>query len=74
METGQDLQMVINPKAGFYLKYRHRTGALASEISRPRANAAIPTFSNSQSGQVFPISPHPNHRKFHSTLHSSVEF
>ena len=72
METGQDLQTVIYPQDGFDLEYSQWTGSIASETYWLRAEAALLTFSNSQTGQFFPISPYPGHRKFPSRLPSSV--
>ena len=74
METGQDLQLVMYPPDGFDLGSRHYPGSFASEISRLYAEAAILAFSNSRLGRFFPISSHPDRRKFPSMLHPSVGF
>jgi predicted glycosyltransferase len=58
METGQGLRIAIYSQDGFGLGHMQRTTSIAWELYRLRPEASILTFSDSQLGQFFPISPH----------------
>lgn len=66
METGQDLRIAIYSQDGFGLGHMQRTASIAWEIYRLRPEASILTFSDSQLGQFFPISPHHDYVKLPS--------
>lgn len=66
MATGQDLRIAIYSQDGFGLGHMQRTTSIAWEIYRLRPEASILTFSDSQLGQFFPISPHHDYIKLPS--------
>jgi predicted glycosyltransferase len=66
METGQGLRIAIYSQDGFGLGHMQRTTSIAWEIYRLRPEASILTFSDSQLGQFFPISPHHDYIKLPS--------
>ncbi|HSL42922.1 MAG TPA: glycosyltransferase [Anaerolineales bacterium] len=66
METGQGLRIAIYSQDGFGLGHMQRTASIAWEIYRLRPEASILTFSDSQLGQFFPISPHHDYIKLPS--------
>jgi predicted glycosyltransferase len=66
METGQGLRIAIYSQDGFGLGHMQRTTSIAWEIYRLRSEASILTFSDSQLGQFFPISPHHDYVKLPS--------
>lgn len=68
METGkpEGLRIAIYSQDGFGLGHMQRTCSIAWEIYRLRAEASILTFSDSQLGQFFPISPHHDYIKLPS--------
>lgn len=66
METGQGLRIAIYSQDGFGLGHMQRTCSIAWEIYRLRSEASILTFSDSQLGQFFPISPHHDYIKLPS--------
>jgi predicted glycosyltransferase len=66
METGQGLRIAIYSQDGFGLGHMQRTCSIAWEIYRLRPEASILTFSDSQLGQFFPISPHHDYIKLPS--------
>ena len=53
----EDLRIAIYSQDGLGLGHMRRTCSIAWEIYRVRSEASIITFSDSQSGQFFPISP-----------------
>jgi predicted glycosyltransferase len=71
METGQDLRIAIYSQDGFGLGHMQRTASIAWEIYRIRSEASILTFSDSQLGQFFPISPHHDYVKLPSIAKDS---
>jgi predicted glycosyltransferase len=66
METGQGLRIAIYSQDGFGLGHMQRTASIAWELYRLRPEASILTFSDSQLGQFFPISPHHDYIKLPS--------
>ena len=66
METGQGLRIAIYSQDGFGLGHMQRTCSIAWELYRLRSEASILTFSDSQLGQFFPISPHHDYIKLPS--------
>jgi predicted glycosyltransferase len=66
METGQGLRVAIYSQDGFGLGHMQRTASIAWEIYRLRSEASILTFSDSQLGQFFSISPHHDYVKLPS--------
>ena len=71
METGQGLRIAIYSQDGFGLGHMQRTASIAWEIYRLRPEASILTFSDSQLGQFFPISPHHDYVKLPSIAKDS---
>jgi len=71
METGQGLRIAIYSQDGFGLGHMQRTTSIAWEIYRLRSEASILTFSDSQLGQFFPISPHHDYVKLPSIAKDS---
>lgn len=68
METRKpgDLRIAIYSQDGFGLGHMRRTSSIAWEIYRLRSEASILTFSDSQLGQFFPISPNHDYIKLPS--------
>ncbi|MEO8356993.1 MAG: glycosyltransferase [Chloroflexota bacterium] len=66
METEQGLRIAIYSQDGFGLGHMQRTASIAWELYRLRPEASILTFSDSQLGQFFPISPHHDYIKLPS--------
>lgn len=66
METRQGLRIAIYSQDGFGLGHMQRTTSIAWELYRLRPEASILTFSDSQLGQFFPISPHHDYIKLPS--------
>src|ERR1044071_8678476 len=66
MESGQDLRIAIYSQDGLGLGHMQRTASIAWEIYRLHEQASILTFSDSQLGQFFPISPHHDYIKLPS--------
>jgi predicted glycosyltransferase len=66
METGQGLRIAIYSQDGLGLGHMQRTASIAWEIYRLRPEASILTFSDSQLGQFFAISPHHDYVKLPS--------
>src|SRR5574338_1507997 len=66
MDTSQGLRIAIYSQDGFGLGHMQRTTSIAWEIYRLRPEASILTFSDSQLGQFFPISPHHDYIKLPS--------
>jgi predicted glycosyltransferase len=66
MDIGQGLRIAIYSQDGFGLGHMQRTTSIAWEIYRLRPEASILTFSDSQLGQFFPISPHHDYIKLPS--------
>lgn len=66
METGQGLRIAIYSQDGLGLGHMQRTSSIAWELYRLRPEASILTFSDSQLGQFFPISPHHDYIKLPS--------
>jgi predicted glycosyltransferase len=66
METGQGLRIAIYSQDGLGLGHMQRTTSIAWELYRLRPEASILTFSDSQLGQFFPISPHHDYIKLPS--------
>jgi predicted glycosyltransferase len=60
------LRIAIYSQDGFGLGHMQRTCSIAWEIYRLREEASILTFSDSQLGQFFPISPHHDYIKLPS--------
>jgi predicted glycosyltransferase len=60
------LRIAIYSQDGFGLGHMQRTCSIAWEIYRLRADASILTFSDSQLGQFFPVSPHHDYIKLPS--------
>jgi predicted glycosyltransferase len=73
METGkpEGLRIAIYSQDGFGLGHMQRTCSIAWEIYRLRSEASILTFSDSQLGQYFPISPHHDYIKLPSIAKDS---
>jgi predicted glycosyltransferase len=71
MATGQGLRIAIYSQDGFGLGHMQRTASIAWEIYRLRSEASILTFSDSQLGQFFPISPHHDYVKLPSIAKDS---
>jgi predicted glycosyltransferase len=71
METSQGLRIAIYSQDGFGLGHMQRTASIAWEIYRLRPEASILTFSDSQLGQFFPISPHHDYIKLPSIAKES---
>jgi predicted glycosyltransferase len=65
------LRIAIYSQDGFGLGHMQRTCSIAWEIYRLRAEASILTFSDSQLGQFFPISPHHDYIKLPSIAKDS---
>lgn len=66
MGTEQGLRIAIYSQDGFGLGHMQRTASIAWELYRLRPEASILTFSDSQLGQFFPISPHHDYIKLPS--------
>src|SRR6266498_5626473 len=68
MEIGkpEGLRIAIYSQDGFGLGHMQRTCSIAWEIYRLRSEASILTFSDSQLGQFFAISPHHDYVKLPS--------
>jgi predicted glycosyltransferase len=66
MDTEEGLRIAIYYQDGFGLGHMQRTASIAWEIYRLRPEASILTFSDSQLGQFFPISPHHDYVKLPS--------
>jgi len=62
----EDLRIAIYSQDGFGLGHMRRTASIAWEIYRVRSEASILTFSDSQLGQFFPISPNHDYIKLPS--------
>jgi len=73
METGtaEGLRIAIYSQDGFGLGHMQRTCSIAWEIYRLREEASILTFSDSQLGQFFPVSPHHDYIKLPSIAKDS---
>ena len=71
METRQSLRIAIYSQDGFGLGHMQRTASIAWEIYRLRPEASILTFSDSQLGQFFPISPYHDYIKLPSIAKDS---
>ena len=71
MESGQGLRVAIYSQDGLGLGHMQRTASIAWEIYRLRPEASILTFSDSQLGQFFPISPHHDYVKLPSIAKDS---
>jgi predicted glycosyltransferase len=65
------LRIAIYSQDGFGLGHMQRTCSIAWEIYRLHAEASILTFSDSQLGQFFPISPHHDYIKLPSIAKDS---
>ena len=65
------MRIAIYSQDGFGLGHMQRTCSIAWEIYRLRAEASILTFSDSQLGQFFPISPHHDYIKLPSIAKDS---
>lgn len=66
MKTERGLRIAIYSQDGFGLGHMQRTTSIAWELYRLRPEASILTFSDSQLGQFFPISPHHDYIKLPS--------
>lgn len=66
MTTERGLRIAIYSQDGFGLGHMQRTTSIAWELYRLRPEASILTFSDSQLGQFFPISPHHDYIKLPS--------
>jgi predicted glycosyltransferase len=62
----EDLRIAIYSQDGFGLGHMRRTCSIAWEIYRVHSQASILTFSDSQLGQFFPISPNHDYLKLPS--------
>lgn len=71
METRQGLRIAIYSQDGLGLGHMQRTASIAWEIYRLRPEASILTFSDSQLGQFFPISPYHDYVKLPSIAKDS---
>jgi predicted glycosyltransferase len=71
MDTRHDLRIAIYSQDGFGLGHMQRTASIAWEIYRLRPEASILTFSDSQLGQFFPISPYHDYVKLPSIAKDS---
>ncbi len=67
----ESLRIAIYSQDGFGLGHMQRTCSIAWEIYRLRSEASILTFSDSQLGQFFPISPHHDYIKLPSIAKDS---
>jgi len=67
----EGLRIAIYSQDGFGLGHMQRTCSIAWEIYRLRPEASILTFSDSQLGQFFPISPHHDYIKLPSIAKDS---
>jgi predicted glycosyltransferase len=67
----ESLRIAIYSQDGFGLGHMQRTCSIAWEIYRLRPEASILTFSDSQLGQFFPISPHHDYIKLPSLAKDS---
>ncbi len=67
----EGLRIAIYSQDGFGLGHMRRTCSIAWEIYRLRSEASILTFSDSQLGQFFPISPHHDYIKLPSIAKDS---
>lgn len=67
----ESLRIAIYSQDGFGLGHMQRTCSIAWEIYRLRPEASILTFSDSQLGQFFPISPHHDYIKLPSIAKDS---
>ncbi len=67
----EGLRIAIYSQDGFGLGHMQRTCSIAWEIYRLRSEASILTFSDSQLGQFFPISPHHDYIKLPSIAKDS---
>ncbi|HEY6072294.1 MAG TPA: glycosyltransferase [Anaerolineales bacterium] len=66
----EGLRIAIYSQDGFGLGHMKRTCSIAWEIYRLRSEVSILTFSDSQLGQFFPISPHHDYVKLPSIAKS----
>lgn len=71
MDTRRGLRIAIYSQDGFGLGHMQRTASIAWEIYRLRPEASILTFSDSQLGQFFPISPYHDYVKLPSIAKDS---
>src|SRR5512144_360695 len=71
METEEGLRIAIYSQDGFGLGHMQRTASIAWELYRLRPEASILTFSDSQLGQFFPVSPHHDYVKLPSIAKSA---
>jgi predicted glycosyltransferase len=71
METRQGLRIAVYSQDGLGLGHMQRTASIAWEIYRLRPEASILTFSDSQLGQFFPISPYHDYVKLPSIAKDS---
>ena len=70
-KKSDSLRIAIYSQDGFGLGHMQRTCSIAWEIYRLRPDASILTFSVSQLGQFFPISPHHDYIKLPSIAKDS---
>jgi predicted glycosyltransferase len=70
-KKSDSLRIAIYSQDGFGLGHMQRTCSIAWEIYRLRPDASILTFSDSQLGQFFPISPHHDYIKLPSIAKDS---
>ncbi len=70
-KKSESLRIAIYSQDGFGLGHMQRTCSIAWEIYRLRPEASILTFSDSQLGQFFPISPHHDYIKLPSIAKDS---
>jgi predicted glycosyltransferase len=66
----EGLRIAIYSQDGYGLGHMKRTSSIAWEIYRLRSEVSILTFSDSQLGQFFPISPHHDYVKLPSIAKS----
>jgi predicted glycosyltransferase len=66
----EGLRVAIYSQDGYGLGHMKRTSSIAWEIYRLRSEVSILTFSDSQLGQFFPISPHHDYVKLPSIAKS----
>ena len=67
----EGLRIAIYSQDGFGLGHMKRTCSIAWELYRLRPEASILTFSDSQLGQFFPVSPHHDYVKLPSIAKSA---
>jgi len=70
-KRSESLRIAIYSQDGFGLGHMQRTCSIAWEVYRLRPEASILTFSDSQLGQFFPISPHHDYIKLPSIAKDS---